>query len=132
MFWICIFSDGKETTDLVVSLPFSSVIFLTCVVCGAILLIIIVVVAGAVYVKKQSIRHQIKLRSEYVCTTLSSTPYFPTQHPGYDVTLTRNTGCKHSIEDNQPLVEVSDKTVSSVRQDNTLVPLTDHHNISSS
>ena len=36
-------------------------IFLTCVVCGAILLIIIVIVAGAVYVKKQRLGSNSKI-----------------------------------------------------------------------
>ncbi|KAK2139460.1 hypothetical protein LSH36_1776g00007 [Paralvinella palmiformis] len=96
---------GKDNVEL----PFTSVIFLTCVVCGALLLIIIVVVAGAVYVKKQSIRHELRLRSEYASLTLSSTQYLPVKLPGYDVTMSRPTHAQHN-EDNQPLVEISERT----------------------
>lgn len=100
-----------DGSDFVISLPFTSVIFLTCVVCGAILLIIIVIVAGAVYVKKQSIRHEINLRSEYACMTLSPAQYIATKPLGYDTSLQR----QHTdiqAEDNQPLVDINNRTLS--------------------
>ncbi|KAK2156097.1 hypothetical protein LSH36_222g04007 [Paralvinella palmiformis] len=104
-----LYCNGNTWDGVVGNCSYSKVIFLTCVVCGALLLIIIVVVAGAVYVKKQSIRHELRLRSEYASLTLASTQYLPVKLPGYDVTMTRPTHAQHN-EDNQPLVEISERT----------------------
>ena len=62
-----------------------------------------------------SIRHEIKLRSDYACTTLPSAQYFPAKTAGYDVTMNRSMMHAHHVTDHQPLVQISDKTLSSVR-----------------
>ena len=62
-----------------------------------------------------SIRHEIKLRSDYACTTLPSAQYFPAKTAAYDVTMDISMTHAHHVTDIQPLVQISDKTLSSVK-----------------
>ncbi|KAK2139459.1 hypothetical protein LSH36_1776g00006 [Paralvinella palmiformis] len=99
-----------NTWDGVVGNCSKAVIILTSLVCGALLIIIIVIVAGSVYIKKQRIRHEIKLRSDY--GIVPEATYY-TMKSGYNVDTLRMSTVPH-LADSQPLVNIVDKGATDV------------------